>query len=86
MRGEPDTLKTLSFNQLVRLTDAKDIREKEAVEGNKHSEQCSTIPTKDEFNGLNHGIYLEPCYKKFTSLLCLSRKRVLSEELNKSCT
>ena len=46
-----------------------DIREKEAVGGNKHFKQCSKIPTKDEFNGLNHGIHLEPCNKKFTSVL-----------------
>ena len=43
-------LKTLSDNQLNRLLEAKSVREKETLETNRHSIQCATIPTKDDFD------------------------------------
>ena len=71
------TLKTLSENQLSRLNEAKSVREKETLEANRHSVQCVTIPTKEDFNCSVHGIHLSPCYKSFTNILCPSRKRTL---------
>ena len=72
-------LNTVSQNQLRRLNEAKVVREKDTVEANRHSTQCATIPTNEEFNAELHGIHLDPCYKRFTKILCPSSKRNLSE-------
>ena len=55
------TLKELSDNQLNRLLEAKNVREKEQLETNIHYEQCRTIPEKSPFNSSVHGIHLDPC-------------------------
>ena len=47
-------LKTLSENQLNRLLEANSVREKETLEANRHSIQCTTIPTKYNFDCLVH--------------------------------
>ena len=62
------TLKELSDNQLNRLLEAKNVREKEQLETNRHYEQCRTIPEKSQFNSSVHGIHLDPCYKLFTKI------------------
>ena len=73
-------LKTLSKNQHEKLLTAKAVRENETAEENQHLPQCNTIPGSDSLNGNIHGVHLEPCYKKFTSILAPSRKRTLREE------
>ena len=49
-------LKTLSENKLKRLLEAKSLREIKALEANRHSVQCATIPMKDDFDCSVHGI------------------------------
>ena len=68
-------LKALSDNQHQKLLEAKIIRQTETLEENKHTPQCNTIPFENNCNSLVHGVYLVPCYKKFTSILAPSRKR-----------
>ena len=75
-------LKTLSENQLNRLLEAKSVREKETLEANRHSIQCATIPTKDDFDYSVHGIHLDPYYKSFTKILCPSKKSKLQDTLS----
>ena len=58
----------------------KAVRENETAEENQHLPQCNTIPGSDSLNGNIHGVHLEPCYKKFTSILAPSRKQTLPEE------
>ena len=67
-------LKRLSQNQHQRLLEGKRVREQETLPENKHTTQCETIPVPD-FVAKFHGLHLEPCYKKFTSILPPSRKR-----------
>ena len=55
------TLKKLSDNQLNRLLEAKNVREKEQLETNRHYEQYRTILEKSPFNSSVHGIHLDPC-------------------------
>ena len=76
------TLKELSDNQFNRLLEAKNVREKEQLETNRHYEQCRTIPEKSQFNSSVHGIHLDPCYKLFTKILCPSKKRKLPDTSN----
>ena len=73
-------LKTLSENQLNRLLEAKSVREKETLEADRHSIQCATIPSKDDFDCSVHGIH--PCYKSFTKILCPSKIRRLQDTLS----
>ena len=73
------TLKELSDNQLNRLLEAKNGREKEQLETNRHYEQCRTISEKSQFNSSVHGIHLDPCYKLFTKILCPSKKIDVSQ-------
>ena len=67
-------LKSLSQNQHQRLLEAKRVREQETLPENKHTTQCETILVPDLVAKF-HGVHLEPCYKKFTSILAPSRKR-----------
>ena len=76
-------LKTLSENQLNRLLEANSVRQKETLEANRHSTQCTKIPTKYNFDCFVHGIHLDPCYKLFTKILCPSKKRKLQDTLHK---
>ena len=73
-------LKALSENQHQKLLKAKAVREKETSELNQHLSQCQTIPGSDNLDVNIHGVHLEPCYKKFTSILAPSRKRKLPQE------
>ena len=66
-------LKSLSQNQHQRLLEAKRVLEQETLPENKHTTQCETIPVPN-FVAKFHGVHLEPCYKKFTSILVPSRK------------
>ena len=59
-------LKDISEVNERRMKDAKSERERLGGE-NHHKEQCDTIP--DSVNNELHGIHLEHCYKKFTSIL-----------------
>ena len=74
-------LKTLSENQLNRLFEAKSVREKKTLEANRHSIQCATNPTKDDFDCSVHGILLDPCYKSFNKILCPSKISKLQDTL-----
>ena len=74
-------LKTLSENQLNRLLEVKSVREKETLETNRHSIQCTAIATKDDFDWSVHGIHLDQCYKSFTKIQCSSKKRKLQDTL-----
>ena len=76
------TLKELSDNQLNRLLEAKNVREKEQLETNRHYEQCRTIPEKSQFNSSVHGIHSDPCCKLFTKILCPSKKQKLPDTSN----
>ena len=67
-------LKSLLQNQHQRLLEAKNVREQETLPENKHTTQCETIPVPDCVAKF-HGVHLEPCYKKFISILAPSRKR-----------
>ena len=67
-------LKSLSQNQHQRLLEAKRVQEQGTLPENKHATQCETIPVPD-FVAKFYGVHLEPCYKKFTSILAPSRKR-----------
>ena len=66
-------LKSLSQSQHQRLLEAKRVREQETLPENKHTTRWDTIPVPD-FVAKFHGVHLEPCYKKFTSILAPSRK------------
>ena len=72
------TLKSLSENQHQRLLEAKQIREQEVLEENKHTRQCNFIPMPDNKKS-RHGVHLEPYYQKFTSILAPSKKRSNTE-------
>ena len=73
-------LKGLSENQHQKLLKAKAVREKETSELNQHLSQCQTIPDSDNLDVNIHGVHLEPCYKKFASILAPSRKPKLPQE------
>ena len=77
-------LKALSENQHQKLLKAKAVREKETSELNQHLSQCQTIPVSDNLDVNIHGVHLEPCYKKFTSILAPSRKRKLPQGKKKA--
>ena len=66
-------LKGLSENQYGRLLTAKTIRKK-STEQNYHREQCSTRPDSG-FDKTVHGVHLEPCYKKFTLIASLKKRK-----------
>ena len=70
-------LKPLSQNQYERILKAKEIRQKDNEE-NQHQEQCNSVPLI-EFDPSVHGIHLEPCYKKFTKINSIPRKRNADE-------
>ena len=66
-------LKPLSMNQYERLLEAKRIRMESSTE-NQHLDQCHTIPING-FDETKHGIYLEPCYKKFTGIIAPYKRK-----------
>ena len=68
-------LKSISINQHQRFLEAKKVRENEHTNENKHVSQCETVPPETGLDINVHDIYLEPCYRKFTSTLAPSRKR-----------
>ena len=67
------TLKSLSQNQYGRLLKAKSARSDCDI-AIMHEEQCSSIP-HNGFDKNHHGIHLQPCYKKFSAILCPSQQR-----------
>ena len=71
-------LKPLSDNQCSRLLEAKRLRLLDENEENRHFQQCSSIPDEG-FDGTIHGVYLNPCYKKFTRFIATSRKKLTEE-------
>ena len=66
-------LKPLSQNQHERILNAKEIRQKDNEE-NQYQEQCNSVPLIG-FDPSVHGIHLEQCYKKFTKIISVARKR-----------
>ena len=77
------TLKSLSENQHQKLLEAKQIREQDVLEENKHAPQCNSIPMTDHEKS-RHRVHLEPCYKMFTSILEPSRKQSKTEDDSKA--
>ena len=55
-----------------RIRSAKLERE-QLFDNNRHLDQCSSIP--EIIDHQKHGIHLEPCYKKFTSILAKKAKQ-----------
>eukprot|EP00112_Aurelia_sp_Birch-Aquarium-sp1_P000730 Seg1070.14 transcript_id=Seg1070.14/GoldUCD/mRNA.D3Y31 product="hypothetical protein" protein_id=Seg1070.14/GoldUCD/D3Y31 len=71
-------LKPLSDNQYGRLLAAKAIRQ-DLTELNFHKEQCATVPDGG-FDKTIYGVHLEPCYKKFTTIIARLRKRKSNDQ------
>lgn len=59
-------IKTISEINKQRILEAKNLRIAKGG-SNHHKEQCDSIP--DEINPSEHGIHLEPCYKKFVLIV-----------------
>ena len=55
----------------------KEIRQKDNEE-NQHQEQCNSVPLIG-FDPSVHGIHLEPCYKKFSKIISIARKKNADE-------
>ena len=70
-------LKPLSQNQYERIITAKEIRQKGNRE-NHHEEQCKSVPLLS-FDPSVHGVHLDPCYKQFTKIISIHRKRTPAE-------
>ena len=66
----------LSENAHGRLLEAKAIRQELGGE-NEHQHQCDSIPAV--INRSRHGIYLEPCYKKFTLIISSNKRKHLGD-------
>ena len=63
-----------SNEEIVRV--AKQVRE-QLVGTNFHQKQCKGIPDAID---RNHGIYMTPCYKKFTLILSSHSKETFTQK------
>ena len=61
----------------------RQVREQEVLEENKHTPQCISVPLPD-YDKSRHGVHLELCYEKFTSVLAPSRKQSNAENDRKA--
>ena len=67
-------IKSISDINKEKIYAAKRIRESKG-DAHHHEEQCMTIPNEIDLN--EHGIHLEPCYKKFVLKISQEKKRSL---------
>ena len=70
-------IKIISEINKQRILEAKNLR---IAKGgpNYHKEQCDSIP--DEINLSQHGIHLEPCYKKFVLIVSQEKSSLEKEQ------
>ena len=67
-------IKSISDINKEKIYAAKCIRESKGG-AHHHEEQCVTIPNEIDPN--EHGIHLEPCYKKFVLIISQEKERSL---------